>query len=260
MSQFRDHQFQQSSPGSVSGGGDAGNVTGTPTSRLIAFSPNANSVNSASKLIQTPDREDAKGLMVFSPTHSSGGGFRTTGMSADKDPFVTPSSKSKMKTDQQLSATASSFRPFYDSMSSDGSGENQPQKTEGQDLHVSLPGQISHSLSTDIFMSRCVEFSCSTQPGPAEIDEFIAVRILIPLNLQMIPHWPSVYSLILISLYRDLPRLGGLGWDTRLSTPETPRYTFTTTTFVTPSSATKMSIFVVLAGRRLSCPLMISCR
>ncbi|KAL1899482.1 hypothetical protein Sste5346_002881 [Sporothrix stenoceras] len=168
MSQFRD-QFPQSSPGSVSGGGaDAANVTGTP-SRLVAFSPNANSVKSASKLIQTPDRDDG---LVFSPTHSSGGGFRTASMSADKDPFVTPSSKAKMKTNQQLSANAASFRPFYDSLSSDDSGENQPPVPEGQDLHV-LPGQISNSLSTDIFMSRCIEYSRSTKPSPAEIDEFI---------------------------------------------------------------------------------------
>lgn len=179
MSQFRDHQFPQSSPGSVSGGGaDAVNVTGTP-SRLIAFSPNANSTTkSASKLIQTPDRDDG---LVFSPTHSSGGGFRTASLSADKDPFVTPSSKAKMKTNQQLSANAASFRPFYDSLSSDDSGDNQPPVAEGPDLHV-LPGQISKSLSTDIGMSRCIEYSRSTKPGPAEIDEFIGVRNFICLH------------------------------------------------------------------------------
>ncbi|ERT01476.1 hypothetical protein HMPREF1624_02725 [Sporothrix schenckii ATCC 58251] len=174
MSQFRD-QFPQSSPGSVSGGGaDAGNITGTPSSRLIAFSPNASSVKSTSKLIQTPDREDT---LVFSPTHSSGGGFRPTNMSADKDPFITPSSKAKMKSNQQLSAAASSFRPFYDSLSSNGSVEGNHQVAEGQDLQVSIPGQISNSLSTENFLSRCVEFSCSTQPGAAELNEFIGLAM-----------------------------------------------------------------------------------
>ncbi|CAK7203559.1 hypothetical protein SEUCBS139899_006293 [Sporothrix eucalyptigena] len=180
MSQFREHQLQQQiqqSPSSRSGSAvDTVNITGTPN-RLIAFSPNASSVKSVSKIIQTPDRDEvAKGLLVFSPTHSNGSGFRTTGVPVDKDPFVTPSSKSKMKNNQQLSATASSFRPFYDNMSSDDSGEDQPPTAEEQEsLRLSQPDQVSPVLSTDLFLSRCVEFSSSPQSGSTtDIETFLS--------------------------------------------------------------------------------------
>ncbi|CAK7234313.1 hypothetical protein SEUCBS140593_008902 [Sporothrix eucalyptigena] len=161
MSQFREHQLQQQiqqSPSSRSGSAvDTVNITGTPN-RLIAFSPNASSVKSVSKIIQTPDRDDvAKGLLVFSPTHSNGSGFRTTGVPVDKDPFVTPSSKSKMKNNQQLSATASSFRPFYDNMSSDDSGEDQPPTAEEQEsLRLSQPDQRLASLGSPCLGGKTV--------------------------------------------------------------------------------------------------------
>ncbi len=170
MAHLRDSQFQQASPTSFSAAGaDAANVTGTPNSRLVAFSPNTNSVKSVSKLIQTPDRAGSeKGPPLFSPTHSSGGGLRSAAISGDQDPFITPSSRSKAK--NQLSATAMSFRPFYDSMSSGSSAENQPQSADERD-NSQLPkmDQVSPVLSTELHLSRCVEFTCPSQV-PSTID------------------------------------------------------------------------------------------
>ncbi|CAK7269308.1 hypothetical protein SEPCBS57363_003536 [Sporothrix epigloea] len=180
MSQLREQQLQQQqqSPRSISGiVADNGNITGTPN-RMIVFSPSAKSVKSASKILQTPERDDlGKGLLVFSPAHSSGGGFRTTGVSVDKDPFLTPSSLAKMRNNQQLSATASSFRPFYDNLSSDGSEDDHPRTGEVQKtIQFSEPDQISPILSTDLLLSRCIEFSCPPQNGSAtDIDTFSAI-------------------------------------------------------------------------------------
>ena len=184
MSQLREQQLQQQqqqqSPRSISGTApDSGILTGTPN-RIIAFSPNANSVKSASKIIHTPDRDDAsKGILVFSPTHSSGGGYCATGVSVDKDPFLTPSSLAKMKNNQDLSATASAFRPFYDNLSSDGSEEDQARTAEERDaIRYSEPDQISPILSTDLFLSRCVEFSCPSQNGSTtDIETFLTVCV-----------------------------------------------------------------------------------
>lgn len=174
MAHLRDHHLGQPSPGSLSASAaETGTITGTPN-RRIAFSPNASSAKSASKLMQTPDRDDA---LVFSPTHSSGG-FRAA-MSADKDPFLTPASKAKMKANQPLSASAASFRPFYDSLSSDDSGETQSQAADAQEKQLSLPGHVSPILSTDSKLSRCLEFSCSNQPRASEIDDFIGVCLLL---------------------------------------------------------------------------------
>ncbi|CAK7262646.1 hypothetical protein SEPCBS119000_000069 [Sporothrix epigloea] len=182
MSQLREQQLQQQlqqqqqSPRSITGmAADLGSVTGTPN-RMIVFSPSAKSVKSASKIMQTPERDDlGKGLLVFSPTHSSGGGFRTTGLSVDKDPFLSPSSLAKINNNQQLSATASSFRPFYDSLSSDGSEDNHPRAGEEKGAtQFSEPNQISPILSVDLLLSRCVEFSCMLQNVSAtDIETFL---------------------------------------------------------------------------------------
>lgn len=179
MSQFREQGFQQTSPASYAGIGiDVGNIGSTPGSRAIGFSPGSNSVNSASKPTMTPDRDGSDGKhSIFSPTiQGSGGGFRTTGIPVDRDPFVTPSSKSKVH-GQQLSATASAFRPFYDDIPSDDSEENLSHTKEECDNHLSE--SVSPALSTELLLSRCIEISCSTSVTSADVEAYLAVCCLI---------------------------------------------------------------------------------
>ncbi|EFX00571.1 meiosis protein [Grosmannia clavigera kw1407] len=177
MSQFRDQGFQQTSPSSYTGVGiDVGNIGSTPNSRTIGYSPGSNSVKSASKPNQTPDRDGSDGQhSIFSPTvQGSGGGFRTTGIPVDRDPFVTPSSKTKTH-GQRLSATASSFRPFYDEPS-DGSESNRSRAGDDFDNERNQAADnISPALSTELMLSRCIELSASTSVTSADAEAYLAI-------------------------------------------------------------------------------------
>lgn len=187
MSQYRDHKYPQASPAaSYPGTGiDLSNPASTPGSRMIAFSP-ATGPLSASKILHTPDRHDGtdNAHLIFSPAHSSGGGYRSAGVAtADKDPFVTPSAKSKTVV-QQLSANASGFRPFYDNVSSNGSDETQTRVSEEPDKGRAMAlgfqrDHISPALSTELHLSRCLELTSPSQAATtAEVEAYLAVGSL----------------------------------------------------------------------------------
>jgi hypothetical protein len=90
------HHFQGSSPHS-----SAGSATGTPETRLTAFSP------------FSPENQLGKSIterigVAFSGSQTVPSGLRANTMdSPDKDPFV-----SQGKGEQKLSPTASAFQPF----------------------------------------------------------------------------------------------------------------------------------------------------
>ncbi|OAA55600.1 meiosis protein [Niveomyces insectorum RCEF 264] len=176
MSQLCEEAVQRSPAVSLPGGNaESASVGGTPNSRVSLLSPTAKSVRSASKIIQTPDREtfEKQTAELLSPIRGSGGGgYRTTGVPVDNDPFVTPS-KTKVTGVQQLSATASSFRPVQESKTQENMGDTKVPKTEEVDVTGLFRAheQVSRGLSTDLGLTRCLEISHVSQPGSNNLVE-----------------------------------------------------------------------------------------
>ena len=252
MSQYRDHQYPQASPAaSYPGtGADLSNPAGTPSSRMIAFSPAAGPL-SASKILHTPDRVDGadNAHLLFSPTHSSGGGYRSAAASAaDKDPFVTPSTKSKTVV-QQLSANASGFRPFYDNLSSNGSDETQTRVSEELDKGRTMAlgvqrDHISPALSTELHLSRCLELTSPAQAATtAEVEAYLAVGFLCHICL-LCSHGFTNHN----NTNRNLPHLGLPARAQSSSSPRTQRFMPASLIFVMLALPTATCTSAALAG------------
>jgi hypothetical protein len=147
--------FQQSSPDSSKRGAGSLQYDGTPDTRLT-FSPDEGSACS-SKAIKS------LGLSLSDPRptklpSTQGKTLRgSTGLPQEKDPFVTaPVTKSE----QKLSATASAFRPFTNSVLLQGSNLSVNDKgTHGDDKLPQQSTSVYRETSTDLLLSRCLVIS-----------------------------------------------------------------------------------------------------
>lgn len=178
MAQAREHpSYHPSSPRSSPGGADSYKHEGTPDTRLTAFSPEENSARSV-KLLRTFSLTASEP----SPVRFSSASIETyhAGSSSphvEKDPFVS-TVNSRTKAEQKLSPTASAFRPFCSAVVAHGSAQAQHGRDETSAVAGNDLAGISHSLSTELGVSRCLAISSPSRAvTESDVETYLTVCV-----------------------------------------------------------------------------------
>jgi len=173
MAQARETAFNPPSPHSSSGGADSYKHDGTPDTRLTAFSPDENSARS-NKLLKPVNLDTPSGSNTVH-FHVKSEGYPAAPGSAEKDPFVSSSSRSKAE--QKLSPTASAFRPVTIPLVANGSlagpsGFGISQPSAAQQLNLS----VGNRFSTELGLSRYIALSAPSRPiTTGDVDNYFEV-------------------------------------------------------------------------------------
>ncbi|KAK0629827.1 RNA recognition motif 2-domain-containing protein [Bombardia bombarda] len=163
-----------SSPHSSGDGADS-YKDGTPDTRLTVFSPDEGSARS-NKLFNTMSATNGPSdnhPVRFSVHVKTTEGYRNTPVAAEKDPFVSSHTSSKLE--QKLSPTASAFRPISVPLIAHGSLGGKGGPTTGPPADLLHPGlqTVSNKFSHQLRISRYLVLFSSKGIKVAEVEDFL---------------------------------------------------------------------------------------
>lgn len=195
-SQNRDEVYNLTSPHSSNGVADS--FRGTPDTRLTAFSPEDGSTKSQRTPHSTRgSTRDKRPIRInFGAPQLLNVNYReplyALDSNVDRDPFVS-NSRSKSKTGQMLSPTASCFAPSSATSATRASepgltyprtnedAESKGQISEKKTVLDTSPDVFAHKdLSTDTGISRCVIVETTTEGDGvecADVERYISVSL-----------------------------------------------------------------------------------